>query len=201
MKRLIVYAGANGAGKSSLRDSGADPVDLVIDSDRIARELDSVNPRSVDFAAGKQALRLFYLALRQNLSFSLETTLAGQTILTRMHAAKQVGYDVTLRYIAVNDVTINIDRVFARVRQGGHWIDPETIHQRVAGSFENLAAAVVIADRSVLLDNSGPAHKQVLRVEQNRVIYRASTIPTWLAQHLARLETALGNSSGSATAR
>lgn len=39
MSRLIVYAGPNGAGKSTLRDIGGDIVDVVVDPDRIAREL------------------------------------------------------------------------------------------------------------------------------------------------------------------
>jgi len=35
--RLIIYAGPNGAGKSTLRDIGVDQVDVVIDTDRIAK--------------------------------------------------------------------------------------------------------------------------------------------------------------------
>lgn len=65
MKRFIVYAGANGAGKSTLRADGVDPVDLEIDPDRIAREINPVDPRSVDFAAGKEALARFDRALAE----------------------------------------------------------------------------------------------------------------------------------------
>jgi len=45
LKRLIVHAGANGAGKSSLRAGGADPVDVEIDPDRIARQVNPADPR------------------------------------------------------------------------------------------------------------------------------------------------------------
>ena len=37
-----------------------------------------------------------------------------------MQAAKDLGYDVTLRYVAVNNVTMNIRRVEGRAMQGGH---------------------------------------------------------------------------------
>lgn len=191
MKRLIVYAGANGAGKSSLRAGGTDPVDVEIDPDRIARQINQSDPRSVDFAAGKEALRLFDRTLAEGRSLSLETTLTGRTVLGRMQAAKDAGYDVTLRYVAVRDATINIDRVQARAVQGGHWIDPETIRRRVAGSLDNLPAAIAIADRAVLLDNTGSSHRQVLEIERGRVLSEVSDPPPWLAGQIPRIAVEL----------
>ena len=70
MKRLIVYAGTNGAGKSTLRAGGADPVEVEIDPDRIARQINPGDPRSVDFAAGKEAVRQFDRALNEGRSLS-----------------------------------------------------------------------------------------------------------------------------------
>ncbi len=191
MRQLIVYAGANGAGKSSLRAGGADPVDVEIDPDRIARQMNPTDPRSVDFAAGKEALRLFDRTLAEGRSLSLETTLTGRTVLGRMQAAKDLGYDVTLRYVAVNDVTMNIRRVEGRAMQGGHWIEPETIRRRVAGSLGNLPAAIVIADRAVLLDNSGSGHRQVLEIERGRVLFEAPDPPRWLAGQVPRIAAEL----------
>jgi len=191
LKHLIVYAGANGAGKSSLRAGGADPVDLEIDPDRIARQINPADPRSVDFAAGKEALRLFDRALAEGRSLSLETTLTGRTVLGRMQAAKDAGYDVTLRYVAVNDAEANVRRVQARAAQGGHWIEPGVVRRRVAGSLENLPAAIAIADRAVLLDNSGTTHRQVLKVEHGRVLYEAPDPPPWLAGQMPRIAAEL----------
>jgi predicted ABC-type ATPase len=60
MTRLLVYAGPNGSGKSSLRDQGVlpDPVEVVIDPDRIARSLNPGDPRAADRAAGQAAIVL-----------------------------------------------------------------------------------------------------------------------------------------------
>jgi predicted ABC-type ATPase len=191
LRRLVVYAGANGAGKSSLRAGGSDPVEVEIDSDRIAREINPVDPRAVDFAAGREALRRFDQAIAEGRSLSLETTLTGRTVLGRMQAAKDAGYDVTLRYIAVRDADVNVERVTARAAEGGHWIEPDVVRRRVAGSLENLPAAVAIADRAVLLDNTGATHRRVLEIERGRVLHQAPDAPPWLAGQLPRIAAEL----------
>lgn len=188
MKRFIVYAGANGAGKSSLRAGGTDVVDVEIDPDRIARAINPDNPRSVDLAAGKEALRLFDQTLAEGKSLSLETTLTGRGILTRMHAAKDAGYEVEPRYVGVRDADLNVARVSARASQGGHWIAKADVRRRALSSLENLPAAVGIADGSLLLDNSGTMHRPVLAVEYGRVLFQSPDVPPWLAGQMARIE-------------
>ena len=191
MKRLIVYAGTNGAGKSILRAGGADPVEVEIDPDRIGRQINPRNPEAAQFAGGKEAVRQFDRALSEGKSLSLETTLTGRTVLARMQAAKDAGYDVTLRYVAVNDAETNIRRVEARTALGGHWIPPETVRRRAVTSLENLPAAITIADRSVPLDNSGDTYRQVLDVERGRVLSEAPDPPRWLAGQIPRIAAEL----------
>jgi predicted ABC-type ATPase len=191
LRRLVVYAGANGAGKSSLRAGGADLVEVEIDPDRIARQINPADPRSVDFAAGKEALRQLDQAIAQGRSLSLETTLTGRTVLGRMQAAKDAGYDVELRYVGVRDADLNIDRVKARTAQGGHWIEPDVVRRRVAGSLENLPAAIAIADRALLLDNTDATHRRVLEIERGRVLFQAPEPPPWLAGQLPRIAAEL----------
>lgn len=186
-----MYAGANGAGKSTLRADGADPVDIEIDPDRIARQINPGDPRSVDFAAGKEALRLFDATLAEGRSLSLETTLTGRSVLGRMQAARDAGYDVTLRYVAVDDPETNIRRVQARVIAGGHWIDPDTIRRRVEGSLQNLPAAVAIAHEAVLIDNSGAVHRRVLSVQRGSVVYSVPDPPAWLTGQMPAITAEL----------
>ena len=201
MKRFIVYAGANGAGKSSLRAGGTDAVDVEIDPDRIARAINPDNPRSVDLAAGKEALRLFDQTLAVGKSLSLETTLTGRGILTRMQAAKVAGYEVELRYVGVRDADLNVARVSARASQGGHWIAEADVRRRALSSLENLPAAVGIADRSLLLDNTGTTHRLVLAVEYGRVLFQSPDVPPWLAGQMARIEAVTGAASPTTPAR
>lgn len=52
--KAVFYCGTNGAGKSTLRRLNQDDVSVVIDSDRIAAELNPANPRAADMEAGKK---------------------------------------------------------------------------------------------------------------------------------------------------
>ena len=108
-----------------------------------------------------------------------------------MQAAKDRGYDVTLRYVAVDDAEKNIRRVEARTALGGHWIAPDTVRRRAMTSLENLPAAIAIADRSVLLDNSDATYRQVLDVERGRVLSEAPDPPRWLAGQIPRIAAEL----------
>lgn len=96
-----------------------------------------------------------------------------------------------MRYVAVDDPETNIRRVAARAAKGGHWIEPEVVRRRVAGSLENLPAAVAIADRTVLLDNTGAAHRPMLTVERGRILFQAPEPPPWLAGQLPRIAAEL----------
>ena len=42
--KAIFYCGTNGAGKSTLRSFNQDPVQIVIDSDHIAMQINPQNP-------------------------------------------------------------------------------------------------------------------------------------------------------------
>ena len=180
MKTLIVIAGPNGSGKSSLREAVISPVAEIIDPDRIAREINPGNPESVSRAAGAEAIRRFELNLTQGRSISLETTLSGHSAVLRMQRAKAAGYNVSLLYVALQDAALNIERVAARVRQGGHAIDPDLIRKRVETSLANLPRALAIADQAIVLDNSGLSRQRLLEKAERRVVYLAEQLPPWL---------------------
>ena len=180
MTSFIVFAGPNGSGKSTVRDSIDNPVEVVIDPDRIAREINPANPRRVDQAAGREAVRRFEAAINDGLSVSMETTLTGHTAVQRLRRAKDSGYDVSLIYVALGDPETNVARVAARVRKGGHHIDPEIVRRRVQASLGNLPAALTIADQALVLDNSGPIHRRILEASGQRVTFLADQLPHWL---------------------
>lgn len=75
--KAIFYCGTNGAGKSTLRSLKRDVVQIVIDSDHIAMELNPENPRLADLEAGRKAIELFKFAISQQIAFSMESTLSS----------------------------------------------------------------------------------------------------------------------------
>ncbi|MFC2352897.1 zeta toxin family protein [Eikenella halliae] len=175
----IFYCGTNGAGKSTLRGFNRDAVQIVIDSDHIAMKINPASPRSADFEAGKKAISLFRFALQNRVSFSMESTMSGRSILQRIKAAKEEGFYVRLNYIAVDSVDINIHRVAARVRNGGHFIDESTIRQRFKRSRENLLPALPFCDEVFVYDNSTDKPELVFWLNEQKIITMSTTQPAW----------------------
>jgi predicted ABC-type ATPase len=191
VKELIVYAGPNGSGKSSLRDILNDTTEVVIDPDRLAREINPDQPRTADYAAGRRAVRLFHAALEDGRSISLETTLTGRTVMARLHAARAASYGITLIYIALHSAELNVQRVAQRVSRGGHAIEPSVVRRRVAESQANLPQALALAHRAVVLDNSGPAHRRLLEIRNRSVVFESPDMPDWLKRRLPTIRMVL----------
>ncbi|MDG6253743.1 zeta toxin family protein [Glaesserella parasuis] len=175
----IFYCGTNGAGKSTLRSFNRDSVQIVIDSDHIAMQINPDNPRLADIEAGRKAIELFKFAIRHNISFSMESTLSGKSILQRMEVAKKNFY-TRLNYVGVDDPKINIARVKARVKAGGHFIDEETIKRRYQISRENLIQAILLNDETFIYDNSSDSPKIQLVISANKTVTKlADKLPQW----------------------
>lgn len=175
----IFYCGTNGAGKSTLRSFNRDSVQIVIDSDHIAMQINPENPRLVDIEAGRKAIELFKFAIKNDISFSMESTLSGKSILQRMEVAKKNFY-TRLNYVGVDDPKINIARVKARVKAGGHFIDEETIKRRYQISRENLIQAILLNDETFIYDNSSDSPKIQLVISENKTVTKlADKLPQW----------------------
>lgn len=175
----IFYCGTNGAGKSTLRSFNQDEVQIIIDSDHIAREINPKNPRLADFEAGRKAIELFKFSIKQKISFSMESTLSGNSILQRMKTAKENGFFVRLNYVAVDNVKINLARVAARVKLGGHFIDEQTIRKRYASSTQHLLLALPYCDEILIYDNSGRTVKSIFLLSQKNITVMNHKLPKW----------------------
>lgn len=175
----IFYCGTNGAGKTTLRGFNKDSVQIVIDSDHIAMEINPENPRLADLEAGRKAVELFKFATKNQISFSMESTLSGKSILNRMKQAKEKGFYVRLHYIGVDKVSINLDRVKARVKAGGHFIDEQTIRQRFEISRKNLITALSFCDEALIYDNSGEVPEVVFHIKNQKISQIADELVEW----------------------
>jgi predicted ABC-type ATPase len=90
-------------------------------------------------------------------SFAFETTLAGKTFVHAIPRWRDCGYLVVIYFLALPSVKQALDRVARRVRQGGHAVDDEVVRRRFDAGWRNFKRYYVnLADRWVLLDNSGP---------------------------------------------
>ncbi|GGN67335.1 MULTISPECIES: zeta toxin family protein [Oceanobacillus] len=178
---FFVFAGNNGSGKSTLRSLIIDKigVDINIDPDAIARRIDPENPERNRFSAGKEVIRSVNKYIDEGKEFSIETTLAGKNAIKQMQKAKEMGYEITMFYIALGDVQQNIERVAMRVKNGGHHIPTEDIIRRNKTSFKHLYEYAYIIDNLILIDNSEDDGEIVLEVNNGFVTFEAIDLPQW----------------------
>ncbi|MBT2701174.1 zeta toxin family protein [Bacillus sp. ISL-40] len=178
---FFVFAGNNGSGKSTLRNLIIDKIgiDINIDPDAIARRLDSENPESKRIAAGKEVIKSVKRYIEEGKDFSIETTLAGKNAIRQVQKAKEMGYEVTMFYIALSNVNQNIERVAMRVKNGGHHIPTEDIIRRNTTSFKHLYEYANIIDNLILIDNSEDNGEIVLEINNGIITFEISPLPQW----------------------
>ncbi len=102
-----------------------------------------------------------------------------------MRAAAARGFKVNLVYVGIDDPTLSVSRVSVRVAAGGHNVPIADLNRRYARSFGNLRAAMGLADRVILIDNSGMRRRLLYSAEASRVKFAAADLPPWAAAALA----------------
>ena len=193
--RIYVLAGVNGAGKSSIggavfRAAGAD----YYNPDEAARILMAANPAltqaDANSAAWRKGVELLMRAIRERKNFAFETTLGGNTISGLLMEATPKRIELYVWYVGLSSPELHIERVRARVRQGGHDIAVEHIRRRYEYSRLNLInllpriRALRVYDNSTDADPATgkiPKPKLVLHVENGKILNRRDlrSTPDW----------------------
>ena len=157
-KVLYIFAGVNGAGKSTLYNSENLDNEIKystrINTDEIVRKIGDWKNNSDQIKAAKIAINLRNDCLQHGKSFNEETTLTGKTILKTIDKAKELGYELQLFYIGVNNPEIAKERIRNRVEKGGHNIADEIVEKRYYESLKNLEKIIHQCDFIEIFDNS-----------------------------------------------
>jgi predicted ABC-type ATPase len=131
--------------------------------------------------AGREVLVNSNKLLVAHQSFLVETTLSGNTYLRMMSRAKAAGYLVRLIYVGTDDVSINLQRVRQRVKNGGHDVPEEDQLRRYPRSLANFKRAFALADEALVFDNSTRrGHVRLAEKGKNGVTI-LGTLPEWAA--------------------
>ena len=86
--------------------------------------------------------------------FAFETVMSHPSKIEVMRRARVAGFHVTLFFVGTEDPRINVARVEARVRLGGHSVPEALVVARYHRTMNALAAATATANRTVVFDNS-----------------------------------------------
>lgn len=175
---LLVIAGPNGSGKSSFTSQGLAGDLPVIDPDAIAKKLSPSSPESVSVEAGRKAIKQQHDNILNKTSFAVETTMSGRSALRLMDEAKDAGFEVTLAYVRIDDVTANLKRIEGRVADGGHNVPSEDVLRRFNRSLDNLPSAIEKSDKAILFDNSALKPEVVAELSKNEYKF-AKEAPDW----------------------
>lgn len=188
---ILVLAGVNGAGKSSigganLRANGQD----WYNPDEIAREMrlrfPERQPRDIDSQVWREGLNRLRHAIRTNTNFAFETTLGGNSMTAALLDAIAAGVTVKVWYCGLETPELHIERVAARVARGGHDIPEQKIRERYVSSMCNLCRLAPGLDKLAVYDNSMPLGsnglpdiRELVLVENGKIIRLDTNMPSW----------------------
>jgi predicted ABC-type ATPase len=157
-KKFYIIAGCNGAGKTTA--SHLLLPDLLsticfINADEIARQLNPQNVSAVAFKAGRIMLQNIEEQLSAGNSFTIETTLASRSYISKMRKAKLLVYNLIILYFWLPNSSLAISRVKRRVKNGGHHIDEYIIRRRYKRSLDYLFDFYIpLVDECVIFNNT-----------------------------------------------
>jgi len=156
---LIVIAGPNGSGKTSItsqilkhewvRDS------TYINPDNIAEnELGGWNSSSAILEAAQIASKRREECIANKESLIFETVFSAIDKVDFLERAKKAGYFIRLFFVGTEHPSINAKRIAYRVMEGGHDVPILKIVSRYYKSITNCCVIADIVDKLYIYDNS-----------------------------------------------
>lgn len=155
---MVIVAGPNGAGKSTVADFliSNRSIENYINADVIAKGMAVVSTRTSDIVAGRVLLDQIESSLSRKQSLAFESTMSGASWRRLLERARELGYESTICYVAVNSVDLALTRIRQRVIEGGHDIPVATVRRRYSRSLRMFFDAYAdLCDNWYFFDNSG----------------------------------------------
>lgn len=181
MKKYTIFAGVNGAGKTSIYKSiyyNENKDEKRINTDEMVARIGSWQDNNLQVKCAREAVKLIKEYINEGVSFNQETTLAGRSIIKNIEFAKEKGFYITMNYIGVESVDIAKERVKIRVSKGGHGIPDEAVERRYVDSLLNLKKVYSICDKINIYDNS-EMFKLIAIIDLGKVIWKDKSMPQW----------------------
>ncbi len=157
----IVFAGVNGAGKSTFyrsdlwRQPSMSAHMPRVNPDEIVREQGGDDRSEADqLRAGREALHRINELFDKRKSFNQETTLTGRAAISNIQRAHDAGYRVLVYYIGIASPEKALERIEHRVETGGHPIREDVVRRRYRSSLQNLSRILDLCDEVLVFDNT-----------------------------------------------
>ena len=125
-----------------------------------------------------------FVIVNRNESFAIETTLRSRVTFEQARLAKSAGFRIEMRYLALNEFSMHLERVKARADLGGHSASERVLRSIHDASLRNLPTAVEKMDQLWVYDNSrvGGPPQLVMETKAGRIVFLKDPPPAWLAR-------------------
>ena len=181
MPTYTIFAGVNGAGKTSIYRSiyyYDNKLEKRINTDEMVARIGSWQDKNLQIKCAREAVKLIKKYIEENTSFNQETTLSGNSIIKNIKSAKEKGFYIVMNYIGVDNPEIAKERVSIRVSKGGHGIDDKDIERRYYDSLDNLKRIIDICDEINIYDNSD-MFREIINIEAGKIVWKSNNMPEW----------------------
>ncbi|MBD7913801.1 zeta toxin family protein [Clostridium sp. Sa3CUN1] len=182
MRTYTIFAGVNGAGKTSIYKSiyyNENKEEKRINTDEMVARIGSWKDNTLQMKCAREAVKLIKHYILEGISFNQETTLSGKSIIRNIKFAKENGFYIVMNYVGVENPNIAKERVRIRVSKGGHGIPDKDIERRYYDSLNNLNNVIIICDEVNIFDNTDVL-KEVIYLKNGKLIWKDRKIPKWL---------------------
>lgn len=181
MPTYTIFAGVNGAGKTSIYKSiyyNENKEENRINTDEMVARIGSWKDTNLQMKCAREAVKLIKHYILDGISFNQETTLSGKSIIRNIKFAKENGFYIVMNYIGVENPNVAKERVNIRVSKGGHGIPDKDIERRYYDSLNNLNNVITICDEVNIFDNTDVL-KEVIYFKNGKLIWQDKKIPNW----------------------
>lgn len=159
---VVIVGGVNGSGKSTFAKHAAGTELLLgqtaINPDGLSqqalREMSSLNRAGADLAGAERAEKAVWRAIAEYRSVAVETVLSSDKFLPVLTAARLRRYRIRLIFVALPSVEDALDRIEARVRDGGHSVPPDRVRARWRKAHDNLLRFLPLVDDLLIYSNA-----------------------------------------------
>ncbi len=192
--RLIIVAGPNGSGKTTiteklLRHEWMQGCEYVNPDIIAQQQFGNWNSPEAVIKAANQAQIIRDKCLSEKRSLAFETVFSSPEKLDFVKRARDAGFFIRFFYVCTSDPTINAQRVALRVMEGGHDVPIPKIISRYYRSLALCIRALPLLDRAYFYDNSvSEADPELLfRATEGKLTRQYKEPTSWAAEIMLSL--------------
>lgn len=187
-KYVIIFAGPNASGKSTIASKILENMDLpFLNPDMVAKLLFNNIPDEEEkyrTHAAPYSEELRNRLIESGISFSLETVFSDSRKLTLISEIKNQGYRIYVVWMGTETPSINAERAVKRQEEGGHFVPLDKVYARYYKSMDNLSKLMEISDSAIVIDNTSEPYAVIQKSNGCYNIDYEKHCPEWVKLYL-----------------